>query len=95
MTPIEIQQLADAIAERLASRCTGDVFLDSFQAAALLCCSVPTIERLTKAGTIPSVKVGRLRRYSRAELLALRNEKYRRADLLAVRNEKGGPDHDE
>ena len=81
MTPIEIQQLADAIAERLASRATGDVFLDSFQAAAMLACSVPTIERLTKSGEIPSVKFGRLRRY-------------RRADLMALANEKGGADHD-
>ena len=82
MTPIEIQQLADAIAERLASRATGDVYLDALGAAALLACSVPTVERLTKAGVIPSVKVGRLRRY-------------RRSQLLDLQNEKGGPDHDE
>ena len=75
MTPIEIQQLADAIAERLASRATGDVFLDALGAAAVLACSVPTIERLTKAGVIPSVKVGRLRRYRRSVLLDLANEK--------------------
>ncbi len=81
MTPLEISQLADAIAERLASRATGDVWLDALGAASLLACSVPTVERLTKAGRIPSVKVGRLRRY-------------RRADLLALQNEKGGADHD-
>ena len=75
MTPIEIQQLADAICERLASRATGDVWLDALGAAALLACSVPTVERWTKAGVIPSVKVGRLRRYRRADLLALQNEK--------------------
>ena len=80
LSPIEIQQLADAIAERLASRATGDVYLDALGAAALFACSVPTVERLTKAGKIPSVKVGRLRRYRRSVLLAL--------------NEKGGPDHD-
>ena len=81
MTPIEIQQLADAICERLASRATGDVMLDALGAAALLACSVPTIERRTKSGEIPSVKVGRLRRY-------------RRSDLMALANEKGGADHD-
>ena len=81
LSPIEITQLADAIAERLASRDTGDVFLDTLGAAALLACSVPTIERRTKSGEIPSVKVGRLRRYRRSVLLAL--------------NEKGGPDLDE
>ena len=80
LTPIEIQALADAIAERLESRATGDVMLDALGAAALLACSVPTIERLTKAGKIPSVKVGRLRRY-------------RRAELLDLQNEKGGGDH--
>ena len=81
MTPIEIQQLADAIADRLASRATGDIFLDALGAAAMLSCSVPSIERWTKSGAIPSVKVGRLRRY-------------RKADLLALANEKGGGDHD-
>ena len=80
MTPFEIQQLADAIAERLASRATGDVFLDALGAAALLACSVATVERLTRSGEIPSVKVGRLRRY-------------RRADLMALENKKGGGDH--
>ena len=75
LTPIEIQNLADAIAERLTSRCTGDVFLDALGAAALLACSVPTIERLTKSGAIPSVKVGRLRRYRKADLLALAQQK--------------------
>jgi hypothetical protein len=28
LTPFEIQQLADAIAERLSSRATGDVYLE-------------------------------------------------------------------
>lgn len=78
LTPFEIQQLADAIAERLSSRATGDVYVDALGAAALLACSVPTIERRTKSGAIPSVKVGRLRRYRRSDLLAL--------------NEKGGAD---
>ena len=80
MTPLEIQQLADAIVERLENRAGDDVMLDPIGAAALLACSVPTIERLTKSGAIPSVKVGRLRRYRRSVLLAL--------------NEKGGADHD-
>ena len=75
MTPFEIQQLADAIAERLASRATVETMLDALGAAALLACSVPTIERLTKSGAIPSVKVGRLRRYRRADLMALENKK--------------------
>lgn len=75
LTPIEIKQLADAIVERLASRATGDVLLDSVGAAALLACSVPTVERLTRSGAIPSLKYGRLRRYSRSALLAVRDAK--------------------
>ena len=75
MTPFEIQQLADAIAVRLASRATGDIYLDALGAAALLACSVATVERLTRSGEIPSVKFGRLRRYSRAALMALANKK--------------------
>lgn len=78
MTPFEIQQLADAIAEHLACRSESDAMMDAHGAASLLACSVPTIERLTKSGLIPSVKVGRLRRYRRSDLLAL--------------NEKGGAD---
>lgn len=72
--PFEIQALADAIAERLTRRIADDVWLDSLPAAALLACSVPTVERLTKAGVIPSVKVGRLRRYRRSVLLNLQNQ---------------------
>ena len=75
LSPNEIQQLATAIAELLAGQPTNDVMLDVHGAAELFACSVPTIERLTRTGEIPSVKVGRLRRYRRAELLALQNEK--------------------
>lgn len=75
LSPLEIRQIADAISEQLARHTTGDVMLDAIGAAALLACSVPTIERRTKSGEIPSVKVGRLRRYRRSVLLALENEK--------------------
>lgn len=85
MTPLEIESLAEALAERvierLSSRPSDDALIDARAAAELLGCSVPTVERLTKSGAIPSVKLGRLRRYRRAELLA--------------RNEKGGCDHGE
>jgi excisionase family DNA binding protein len=79
MTPHEIERLADAIAERLAERFpSADDLVDVHGAAKALNCSVPTVERLVAAGKIPSIKVGRLRRF-------------RRADVLAPR-EKGGPD---
>jgi excisionase family DNA binding protein len=52
--------------------------MDIRGAAKVLRCSVPTVERLVAAGRVPSIKVGRLRRFRRGDLLAL--------------NEKGGPD---
>ena len=78
MSPHEIDSLADAIAERLSSRLSSqdtDAMLDCHAVAELLNCSVPTVERLTKSGAIPSVKVGRLRRYLRSDVLARQNEK--------------------
>lgn len=80
MTPLEIDALAEALAERLAGRVDrADVWIDVHAAADVLGCSVPTVERLTRSGELPSRKVGRLRRY-------------RRSDLLAC-NEKKGVDH--
>ena len=73
ITPSELERMADAIAERVASRLAGrdpDAFIDVHQAAALLGCSVPTVERMTKAGLIPSHKFNRLRRYRPSELVA-------------------------
>ncbi len=78
MTPAELDQLADAIACRVIERLNAssqaqppDGFLDSHQAAELLGCSVPTIERLTRSGRLPSVKLGRLRRYRRSAVLEM------------------------
>jgi excisionase family DNA binding protein len=83
LTPSELDRLADAVAERIATKLSAltaaDAMLDVYQAAELLGCSVPTVERRTREGTLPSVKVGRLRRYRRSDLLTL--------------NEKGGRDH--
>jgi excisionase family DNA binding protein len=73
MTPAELDQVAQRVAEvvvaALASR-PVDGLIDSAQAAELLGCSKPTIERWTKDGVIPSVKIGGLRRYRPSELLA-------------------------
>ena len=75
---LELEQLAELIADKISERLAGqssqsnaDTYLDSHGAADLLGCSVPTIERLTKAGKLPSVKLGRLRRYRRSDVLAL------------------------
>lgn len=73
LTPIEIERLADAIAERLAGRLAGaeeDPVGDCHDAAGWLRCSVPTIERLVQTKRIPSFTVGRLRRFRRSEVLA-------------------------
>jgi excisionase family DNA binding protein len=72
MTPAEIDQLADAIANRLAARMgsTSDEIGDVHDAARWLGCSVPTIERAVRRNEIPSIRVGRLRRFRRADLLS-------------------------
>jgi excisionase family DNA binding protein len=74
LSPAEIDRLADAIAERLAGRIgggAGDAVGDVYAAAEWLGCSVPTLERAVRRGEIPSIKVGRLRRFRRADLLAM------------------------
>lgn len=74
ITPAEMDALADAVAERVARRLSehtlaDDVLLDIHQAAEFLSCSVPTVERAVKRGEVPSIKVGRLRRFRRSDLL--------------------------
>jgi excisionase family DNA binding protein len=72
MTPIELERLADAVAEKVAARLATvdpDSLVDVHRAAELIGCSVPTIERLTRLGVIPSMKIGRLRRYRPSDLL--------------------------
>jgi excisionase family DNA binding protein len=71
LSPAEIERLADALAERLAGRIGGggDEIGDVHDAARWLGCSVPTIERAVKRNEIPSIRVGRLRRFRRADLL--------------------------
>jgi excisionase family DNA binding protein len=75
LSPAEIDRLADAIAERLAGRfgTDADELGDVHDAARWLGCSVPSVERGAKAGAIPSFKVGRLRRYRKADLMGLRD----------------------
>lgn len=76
LSPVEIDQLDDAIVQRLATRpSSNEKLIDVHAVAELLGCSVPTVERLTKTGEIPSHKVGRLRRYCTTELQSRRNEK--------------------
>jgi excisionase family DNA binding protein len=79
LTPSEIDSLAHALAEclvpKLTSRLCEDSYLNIHSAAELLGCSVPTVERRTREGKIPSIKIGRLRRYRRGDLLSLRHKK--------------------
>jgi excisionase family DNA binding protein len=75
MTPSEIDSLADQVAERVVARLAGmpsEAFIDVHKAAELLGCSVPTVERRTADGSIPSHKFGRLRRYLPSELLGIK-----------------------
>lgn len=82
LTPSEIDQLADIVAEKVARKIADrpgstmpETMIDVHEAAKLLNCSVPTIERWTRSGEIRSHKYGRLRRYKPSELLSDRNEK--------------------
>jgi excisionase family DNA binding protein len=72
MTPREIDEIAlrvaDIVAERLSNR-PVDGLIGKAEAAALLGCSVPTLERLTRSGAIASHKLGKLRRYLPSEIL--------------------------
>jgi excisionase family DNA binding protein len=80
LSDAEIDRIADRIIQALGGGVSRpDEMLDAHGAAKLLGCSVATIERRTKEGSLPSVKFGRLRRY-------------RRADLLALVSKKGGAD---
>lgn len=87
LTPLELDQLAEVVADRVARmmavQADPEALTDVHGAAALLACSVPTVERLTKSGDLPSLKVGRLRRYRRADLLE------------RLSGKKGGRDHGE
>ncbi len=71
MTPLEMDQLAAAIADRLAERLgdTADPVGDIHDAAKWLGCSVATIERAVRRGKIPSLRIGNLRRFRRVEIL--------------------------
>jgi excisionase family DNA binding protein len=75
MTPAEIEQLAELLADRVAERMTaspsGDAWLDVHGVAKLLGCSVPKVERMTRSGEIPSTKFGRMRRFLRSSILGL------------------------
>jgi len=72
MTPAELNTLSEQVAERVVTllNCSPHQgFVDKNQAAAILGISVPTLERRTADGSIPSHKIGRLRRYLPSELL--------------------------
>ncbi len=73
MTPQEINQVAERVAElvvaRMAGRPNDDSYIDKYEAAKILGASIPSIERWTASGEIPSHKIGGLRRYRASELL--------------------------
>lgn len=71
-SPATLDAIAEAIADRVAMRLgsmpKGDDLIDVNEAAELLGCSVSTLGRATKR-EITTVRVGRLVRYRRADLL--------------------------
>lgn len=77
MTPNELDQFAERVAEIVvarmsSSRPTEDGYIDKHEAAKILGASVPSIERWTSSGKIPSHKIGGLRRYRASELLNIK-----------------------
>ena len=74
LSEIEIERIAAALAAKvIEGLAASHEYLDAAGAAEVLGCSVPTVERRAKSGEIPSVKIGKLRRYRRSDLLSLGN----------------------
>jgi excisionase family DNA binding protein len=74
LTPSQMDQLADQLTVKIVHQIneqpgTDERLIDKKEAAKLLSCSVPTIERLVRENKIPSIKIGGLRRFSKSELL--------------------------
>lgn len=66
----ELQRIAEFFADSLAKRIEpNEQMLDVHEAARFLGLSVSTLERRTRDGSIPSIKIGRLRRYRRSDLV--------------------------
>lgn len=78
ISPQNVEHLAKLIAQQLvpllSDASDGRALTDAHGVAELLGCSVATVERRTRSGEIPSIKIGRLRRYDRAAVLR-QNEK--------------------
>lgn len=66
---ILVQKIVDGVVDGLKRQPT-DELLDVHGAAKVLKCSVATVERWTRNGDLPSIQLGRLRRYDKAEILA-------------------------
>lgn len=81
LTPADLERLAemlaDAVADRLARR---PLLVGREDLAPMISLSVPTIERRTQTGEIPSIKSGRRVLYNPQAVVAAMS-----------RNEKGGP----
>jgi excisionase family DNA binding protein len=72
-TPAQWQELGDYIVRRLleslASQANQPSVVDADGLASVLGTSKATVERKTREGTIPSFKVGDLRRYAVSEVI--------------------------
>lgn len=73
LSPVELERLADLVADRVAERLAGAPRLvDRVRLAELLAVSVATVERLTAAGELPIVRMGRRVLYDPGECIAAR-----------------------
>lgn len=75
LTPIEIERLAESVACLVAAKMlTQPRLVSRERIAAITSTSVPTIDRLTRAGTIPCVRRGARVLYDPAEVVdAMKN----------------------
>ena len=70
--PTFVEQIALLLLDEIRRQPT-DEMITAEQVAELLNCSLATVHRLTKNNSLPSTKIGHLRRYRRSEILGLRH----------------------
>ena len=78
MTPAEIQQIVDGVTQIVLSKIETqhDRYVNVRGAAELLGLSIATIERRVADGSLPSIKIGRSRRFLHSDLLNLAKGDY-------------------
>lgn len=83
LSPVEMDRWASLVADRVAERLAGvPRLVDRVRLAELLGVSVPTIERLTSAGELPIVRMGRRVLYDPAAVIEARTPKAKKGGAV-------------